>query len=541
MYGNVLVIFVAVVALAGAGRAAEVHIADQDANFRISFTELGRLIQFYNVGAYHCEVGTEDDYAPGTGDQSCPAHDLDYKPTDWKINLTELLRLIQIYNGGGYFACPEGEDGFCWRSKEPRPNVVLLVLDTLRADRIGMTRDGALIMPFLTEFIASSKQFVNAWSPSSWTEPSMSSVFTSRHPEHYVVDIPQAPGGQSTNFDLTEDDETMAEWLARYGYSNWGVQANAFIQVGTVLGQGFVEGQYNFFNGNPSMFMTDTALGWVDELQQVEAQGSPFLLYMQYMDAHGPYTPVIDFPYPFQPEPTLTGTDAIYLNYSFWSPYTRDLLLDYFGADPREYGDLTANGVAALRGRYDRDCYYMDTHLARLITEIREEFPNTVFIITADHGESILDRGQIIGHGHSVFQEQVHVPFAIKLPGNDAGEIITRRISNMSLMPTLARILGISPEPHWEGTDLLYAEATDAPQEPVFAFTRSTMFGNRIEAKTVVDGDLKLVDDTHFGPPRLFNLVSDPGELTDLAASLPEDLARLQAIRDAHDVAVGLK
>lgn len=525
--------------------ALETHTMDQDGDYRVTLSELLRMIQFYNSDGFHCELGTEDNYALGPGDQSCAPHDLDYNPQDWHISLTELLRGIQLYNGGGYFVCPEGEDGFCWRpyrgqANPEYPNVFLLVLDTLRADRIGRTRDGALIMPYLTSLVESSKHYVNASSPSAWTEPSMSSIFTSRYPEHYVLDVAEGPGGQSTSFDLTEEDETLAEWLARYGFSNWGVQANAFIELTDILGQGFVEGQYDFMNGGTAMMMTDAALARIDQLKAVNAQKKPFFFYMQYMDAHGPYTPVIDFPYPFDPEPTLTGTDAVNLNYSFWGNYFRDLLLAYFGAEERQYEDLTPTGVSVLQARYDRDCYYMDSHLERLMTTFLEEFPDTVVIITADHGDSMIDRGQIIGHGHSVYEEQIHVPLAIKLPGG-APEIITRPVSNMSIIPTLARILGISPEPQWEGTDLIYAESSNAPEAPMFAFTRSTMFGQRIEAKATIEGDLKLVDDTHFGPAKLFNLANDPGELNDLAATQPQDLARLQGYRDAHDTAVGLK
>ena len=89
------------------------HTADQDADHRISLVELLRLIQFYNLGVFHCEIGTEDGYAPESGDQSCAPHANDYAPQDWVISLGELLRLIQFYNSGGYTPCEGGEDGFC--------------------------------------------------------------------------------------------------------------------------------------------------------------------------------------------------------------------------------------------------------------------------------------------------------------------------------------------------------------------------------------------------------------------------------------------
>ncbi len=91
------------------------HTADQDGDNLISLSELLRVIQFFNSDGYHCESGTEDDYAPGPGAQSCTAHDSDYNPQDWHVSLSELLRVIQFFNSAGYHACPgEGtEDGYC--------------------------------------------------------------------------------------------------------------------------------------------------------------------------------------------------------------------------------------------------------------------------------------------------------------------------------------------------------------------------------------------------------------------------------------------
>jgi hypothetical protein len=98
----------------GEGTPSSQHSADQDGDFRISLSELLRVIQFFNSGGYHCQTGTEDGYAPGlAGDQTCAPHSSDYNPQDWRISLSELLRVIQFFNSGGYHPCAEGEDGFC--------------------------------------------------------------------------------------------------------------------------------------------------------------------------------------------------------------------------------------------------------------------------------------------------------------------------------------------------------------------------------------------------------------------------------------------
>jgi ELWxxDGT repeat protein len=89
------------------------HAADQDGDSAISLSELLRIVQFFNVGALHCEAGTEDGYAPGEGAVDCTPHSSDYNPQDWKFNISELVRAIQVFNTGGYILCETGEDGFC--------------------------------------------------------------------------------------------------------------------------------------------------------------------------------------------------------------------------------------------------------------------------------------------------------------------------------------------------------------------------------------------------------------------------------------------
>ena len=90
------------------------HKADPDGDWHISLGELLRIIQLYNMGAYHCEALTEDGFAPGPGDTDCEGHDADYNPRDWKIAFEELLRLIQFYNApyGVYHREAATEDGF---------------------------------------------------------------------------------------------------------------------------------------------------------------------------------------------------------------------------------------------------------------------------------------------------------------------------------------------------------------------------------------------------------------------------------------------
>jgi hypothetical protein len=103
----------ALVCWSGLPKASAAHSSDTSGDFVISVNEMTRVIQLYNMGEYNCDSGSEDGFAPGTGDQSCAPHDADYAPQDWRLDLSELLRVLQMYNLGLYSECGGTEDGFC--------------------------------------------------------------------------------------------------------------------------------------------------------------------------------------------------------------------------------------------------------------------------------------------------------------------------------------------------------------------------------------------------------------------------------------------
>ena len=93
---------------------AKPHSADYSRDWHMSLSELLRVVQFYNIGSFHCDATTEDGFAPGPGDQGCTPHDTDYRTRNWAVSLNELLRMIQFYNapGGSYQYSPGSEDNY---------------------------------------------------------------------------------------------------------------------------------------------------------------------------------------------------------------------------------------------------------------------------------------------------------------------------------------------------------------------------------------------------------------------------------------------
>jgi arylsulfatase A-like enzyme len=497
------------------------YSADQNGDFRIDLSELLRVIQFFNSSGYHCAAGTEDGFDPGPGDQSCSPHDCDYNTQNWDINMSELLRLIQFFNMNGFYNCAESEDGFCPGSP---PNIVFLLLDTLRADCIGGTRNSIPIMPFLSEFAQGGALFTRATSPGSWTRPAMASLFTGLYAEA-LWGAEDSPSEE--RFMLWPEYETITEWLVNAaGYDPWAYQTNGWCTEYFGYTQGFPEGRFPFSDNAPAAEVTDGVLANIDSWQE------PFFTFAQYLDPHGPSTPPAEYAEAFGEPPDATATDLNYLLPGNWTEYITDVYLAWFSSLPLGITPLTENGEETMRYRYDAETRYLDAELERLITAIQTRFPNTIFVILADHGEEMMDRA-LIGHGHTLYEEQSRVPLIVQGPGITP-QVVDVPVEPVGLMPTLANLLNLVPNPQWQGRD--FFDLTGS--ESIFCYTWADFGGVITEASSVAVGNLKYIEHNHYAQPMLFDLATDPGELTDLAASRPADVANMAALLAAHKTAV---
>lgn len=494
-----------------------VYGPDKSGNHIVELSELLRVIQFYNVGSYHCDGTTEDGYAPGPGAQDCPPYDVDYQSQNWSISLSELLRPIQFYNAQGYYDCVTSEDGFC--AGKPA-NVVYILVDTFKANRIGAVRNNLPISPYLTQLAAEGARFTHAVSPSSWTRPSMASYFTGKYaaalrgPQNTPVD---------DRFNVLPEDETLAEWFGENGYARFGVQTNREASPVFGMDAGFDSENYIYNNGFviASMLSAD-----IDTLRPKFTE--PFFLFAQYVDPHTLYAPPVEYTTFFGPQPVPSSFDNFSLGAMQFYNFFNDLYTNHFTGSTRIYPDLTDNGKAAVWYRYDAEVRYLDDELAKMIGSIRTQYPKTIFVIVSDHGESLLDR-DILGHGHTVFDEQIRVPLIMQGPGIQP-EVITDPVEALGIAPTLAKLLNLAPSPAWQSRDLFSYEG----DEPVFSYLNSFYLDIDVTMATVTQGNLKLIKDDYRGKVMLFDLAVDPGELNDLSESRPADTASLLAILEAH-------
>lgn len=331
-----------------------------------------------------------------------------------------------------------------------RPSVLLVTLDTTRADRLGAYDvDGtkAGLTPSLDALAARSVVFETAIAQSGVTPVSHASIFTGQNPYHHGLRVLHG-----SRYLLGDSAVTLAELLASEGYAT-AAMVSAF-PAGSRFGlaQGFQVFDEDFLEPPGANTLqpggtvdtgrsqrradatTDRAVAW---LQQAEG---PFFLWVHYFDPHD--TEVVP-PDDFQPNPEISGRKS-------------------------------ENPLEAAAAEYDREVAFMDAQIARLLAALGRSSHggDTAIVVTADHGEGLGEHGWW-GHG-ILYQEQIHVPLLILTPGTDSGgRRVGQMVRQIDIAPTVLDLVGFEGEvPPMDGRSLvplLEASSADSPAEGVSA------------------------------------------------------------------------
>ncbi len=412
----------------------------------------------------------------------------------------------------------------------PPPNVLLVVVDTLRADRLGCYGSGAGLTPFLDELARRGTVFRNAYAPSSWTTPSIASLFTSRYPlEHRV---------NSTDALLDEREITLAERFLAAGYWTAAYEGNFSVSDKRGYGQGFKSwfAQTPGAGKPPGSRLRSRALS---RAQATCGRGrrQSCLLYLQYMEPHAPYEP---------PELAAAPTDPATLAAAAANAQLR-----------ANQGEVTDEQVKVLASLYDGEVAAVDAELRALFQGLEERgfLSDAVVVVTADHGEEFREHGWM-SHGTGLNNEIVRVPLIIVAPGYEKGRVVEENVSSLDVAPTLLDLAGLPPEPRFRGRSLAplmgrswaaggsgwfasaFGKQTGRGPDVVFELARTGGgFDLRRHTAGIVRGRLKLIE-TINNQTELYDLAADPGETTPnppgLAAERSALATALQAATSAH-------
>lgn len=393
-----------------------------------------------------------------------------------------------------------------------RPNIILITIDTLRADHLSCYGYSRQTSPFIDSMATQGVLFRQAYATSSWTAPSMASIFTGHFCRSHGVLHGVAKGPKAAIHDqeqLTGEFLTIAEALKAGGYTTFGVSSNGHISKGTGFAQGFDHYKTHWFMKSPAT--NSTVKKWAKQIREAPN----YFLWLHYFDPHNPYSPRM----PWVRDYTLRSN-----SYSKW---TREEM-----GDPRAYiEDLKKDRQAydTLIDRYDSEINYCDQYI-REIFELLKPGPDTLVIITSDHGEAFLDHGQLM-HGDTLFEEEVRIPLVIKFPGGHKnpgkpGTVITQPVSNRNIFATVMDFAGITHKEKIPGKSLmpLISGNLNASPEPIFYELDWNDWGQALRQgkwKFIVSGR---EEKGYY----LFDMKTDPGETRNLFHEFPDQVKAME-------------
>lgn len=411
----------------------------------------------------------------------------------------------------------------CTRPPVP-PNVVFVVIDTLRADHLGSYGYAKAQTPRFDALALGGTRFSAARSPTSWTLPSVASLLTGRYPGEHGVERLQNV--------IDEKTVTLPEALKDVGYVTAAFSANVAVVIASA---GFAQGFDSFealemplapgeVSNDPVVVrdgtgrrtqaatantVTDAALAWLGARAD---KTKPYFMYVHYYDPHTSYAPPREYAERFgvAADDPMAGPG--------WA-------MAMAGTAPP-----TGRNLEKLIALYDGEIAFTDTEVGRLIDGARADGSNPLVIVTSDHGEEFGEHGGT-QHGRTLFEEVLHVPLIVAGAGTAAGRVVDTPVSIVSLPLTVVELARAELPGSFSVPSLVATLRGGEPAaQPVYA---ELDWGRGIHHWTGIDGLWKLVVDRKFQSV-LYDLATDPGERTERQGSEPGRTHAMRGAVDAH-------
>lgn len=380
-------------------------------------------------------------------------------------------------------------------ASKPVRNAIIVLVDTLRADKLTAYRAQAGVKtPGLDTFLQGAAVMLNARTQENWTKPSVATLLSSLLPwQHNAV---------SGDSKVPQSVELLPELLRERGFHTGAFIANGYVSDKFGFGQGWNTYRNYIREGRRSVaqYVAADVLQWLDE----RPQDKPFFLYMHTIDPHVPYKPPSHFLSMYDGDAYAGPVDFRRTNALLEKIKVGSIKLD-------------ARDKRRLEALYDGEISYHDVHFAAVMEGLKKRGldQDTLVIVTADHGEEFWDHGSV-GHGHSVYDELLHVPLIARIPGLTEGkQRVPDAVGLVDVMPTVLEALGQQIPEHLVGRSFLpelRGEDQAAPRAAVSGF----MTGWR----TIGVGRLKLIQRT-IDHAWLYDVADDPNETRDVAAERP--------------------
>ncbi len=411
-------------------------------------------------------------------------------------------------------------------------NVILIGLDTLRADRTNLLsrpEGGRDLTPNLRRLAERGRVFTGAVAQSSWTLPSFASIFTGLYPEQH--------GAEHLTSTLALDQATLAELLREAGYRTTSVVSCEYLNAASGMGQGFQlldESQVRGHRAVTSKEVTDRAIGLLEA-----NRGRPFFLFAHYFDPHFCYEDHREYTFADWYRGWLRGAvENADQNAFCW-------MIGALGPAFANRSKATAQDRRFLADSYDEEVAYTDAQVGRLLDYVgkRGLWDSTMVIVVGDHGEELLERNYS-GHSNTLYREQIDVPLVVAAPGVAPRSVEPRATEARAVFPTILQFLGASGARRMGDQGSLLAPRSQpamarSSTRPVAEAPRAGEFIPKyVWLTTITDGRWKLIKDHLRGSAALYDLRSDPGETRDCSREHPEQRRKLERALDELDARV---
>jgi len=421
------------------------------------------------------------------------------------------------------------------------PDVILVSLDTTRADHLSTYGYERETSPNLTRFARDARRYEWARSPAAWTLPGHASMMTGLYPSTHGAHLAGGwLGGQSIDgrrnvaYPLASKHTTLAELLRDRGYHTGAFVANfSYLYRDYGIVQGF--GTYDDAPGTllrvqpPSVLLARQivpgfclkpfrsaddinarALAWLD----TRSDDRPNFLFINYMEPHQPWLAAEPFDAWARalPEANALARQNLYTH---------------------AVQDIAPETAAFITANYDGQILAMDAALGRFLDALRARgrYENALIIVTSDHGELLGEHSEMGHMGRTLYEPLVHIPLIVKYPGADRPrDVSPRPVQLVDLLPTVAALTGVTVPAEVEGAPLdsvVRPSFAEVGVNPFLVADYGAFYDRAVRA--IYDGRYKLIT-TSRGERMLFDLVSDPGETRNRAEAEPEQRDRLLAL-----------
>jgi len=402
-----------------------------------------------------------------------------------------------------------------------KPNIVVLVLDQLRADQLHCYGNPRATSPNIDMLASRGVLFTNFNTVTPWTSPSFGSLHTALYPSRHGVTLFWRPGMPLLN----KDTPTLAENLQKSGYYTAAFVDNSLAGY-ALTGSGFDEyyeestraidiTKRDDFGMNAQFgapYTTAHVLRWLDAHH---SSSQPFFLYVHLLEPHSPYNP--------PPEDDLFKSDAY--------PYLTDTGYDLVKGGLLRLamtGDQKA--IERLYELYDGKIHHVDRYVEKILTQLKTLGldDNTYILLTSDHGEMLYSHPtDFLTFDHrSLYDPVLHIPLIMVGPGIPQGKKIGALASNIDTAPTILALAGASPLSDAEGHSLMPLIHGEVSSINKYLFAEEDV---EIPERSVRDTRYKLIRNLWNGDEQLFDMQEDPGELHDVAKENPV------IVRQLHD------